>query len=78
MILCASFLLIPTALWSMFHDQMFSAFILQWKLHLMFWNVLITYTVYINNLSLHSHMYIITCEKYGQHQNQEAEVLMKY
>lgn len=39
--------------------------------------MLITYIVYANNFSLHSQLYISTREKHGQHQNQEAKVLMK-
>lgn len=39
--------------------------------------VLTAYIVCTNNFSLDSHLYIITWEKYGQQQNQEAEVLMK-
>lgn len=39
--------------------------------------MLITHIVYANNFSLYSQLYISTCEKHGQHSNQEAKVLIK-
>lgn len=69
----------PTALWPIHHYPMMLLVVAIPKeaTSNVLKYVLTAYTVYTNNLSLRSHLYIITWAKYGQHQKQEAGVLMK-